>query len=345
MKPLARRLPVLALALYAAISPVRICAAQAAAPSDPITAALAERIAGKVPLDDVRVEVQWTTGAIPVEAKVFGNGVAIWDRKLQFRLSKPQVISVLEPLHKARFGAMPERFGGSKTAPGRAPLRLVGSITVSVGPLRKLVVQVDRGDQSKEFAALATEILGICREPGKKGLGATSLSDALRKLASGQLAPEAFEALLQRRTSRSEPGSPQDAWVLRLEGRSVTNREMPQGKTPKAPTSLTLSPEEFETLIALLISNDLPSIPKNVYTAQYTDLRVEVLDQSQSIVGRRFAGQNSEEENPRRQQFDRIYEGFRDLRERTENEGIRQKEALPRAAPAPRPTSPSPAAP
>lgn len=348
MKPLTRWMPALALALLGASSPANASAPPTpppSAPTDPITAALAATIAGKAPLDGVRVEVKWNNEAVPVEVRVFGTGVAIWDGRLQFRLAKPQVLSILETLQKARFGSMPDRFGGSKAPPGRAPLRLVGSIAVRVGMLQKLVAQVDRGDQSKEFAELANEILGICRGPGLKGDGAASLPDALRKLAAGQLAPETLEALVQRRTSRSEPGSPQDTWLLRLEGRTATSREMPQGKAPEDSRSLTLSAGEFEALIALLISNDVSSIPKNVYTAQYTDLRVEILNQMQSIVGRKFAGKDGEQESPRRQQFDRIYEAFRDLHERVEKEGIRHQVKPSPPAPTPAPTSPSPAAP
>src|SRR5262245_3194445 len=58
---------------------------------DPLSKPLTERIDGKKPLGDVRVDVDWVRDAAPVNARIYGDGAGIWQRRLQFALTKGEV--------------------------------------------------------------------------------------------------------------------------------------------------------------------------------------------------------------------------------------------------------------
>src|SRR5262245_9316558 len=79
--------------------------------SDPLNKLLSERIAGKKSLDDVRIDVAWPRPTTPTSARIYGNGVGIWDHKLQFTLPRKDVVAALKVLRDARLGAMPGFFG------------------------------------------------------------------------------------------------------------------------------------------------------------------------------------------------------------------------------------------
>lgn len=93
-------------------------------PSSPdrIRHVLDQRIEGKASLDDVRVDVFWSRDGKVTRTKVFGNGIGIWQGRLQFGISRSQVLAILRALQKSRFGSMPDRLGRTKPGkPTRAP--------------------------------------------------------------------------------------------------------------------------------------------------------------------------------------------------------------------------------
>ena len=166
--------------------------------ADPLSKPLAERIAGKRPLDDVRIDVDWVRGSAPVHARIYGDGAAIWQRRVQFSLTRDQVIAILKLLRDARFGAMEGTFGADMEGETESPLRLRGRIVLRLGSQVKRVAQFVDGDQSPELAALADKILSICEGPAARGKGTTSLSAGLRSLAANELFPETLSVALQR---------------------------------------------------------------------------------------------------------------------------------------------------
>lgn len=315
----------LALLVAAALTFVAPCPAQDAdkdakpAP-DRMTAALDARIAGKVSLDDVRIDAFWSQNGKGSSIRIYGNGVAICDERLQFTVKKSDVIALLTLLRKAHFGAMPEHYGEGEEDEEHEGPRLKGRVSVRAGHLFKSVLQLVDGEQSAEFEALALKILATCQGAAQNGTGAASIADGLEKLTSGSLAPESLEIRFQRRVKASAT-NPGDAWILELEGRRVTDSRMPPGKMPPPARRLTLSEAEFQALTKLLVETDAGKIPINVYAPEYTDLTITLLGRTRFISGRKFLNMTSETHGERQKAFDRIDEAMGALHDRVEKEG------------------------
>lgn len=287
---------------------------------DRIGPELRKRIRGQAKLDDVRVEVIWPLGGASTSARVYGNGVGIWNRRRQFRMSRAQVLSMLETLRKAHFGSMPNRFGESEEDERNEGPRLKGRIAVRAGWVSKTVIQLYDGEQSGEFASLAERLLAICERPSQKGVEAASLNDGSNKLASGELAPETLQVTVQRRFAKPDTEAGEAGWILQLEGRRVLAEVLPAGKTILPNRLLVLSDAEFRELARLLAGRP-GDIPINVYAPEYTDIQVAVLRWSRSISGRRFLNLTPETHGEKQRSFDRLYETFRALHERARKDG------------------------
>jgi hypothetical protein len=236
-------------------------------------------------------------------------------------MSRGQVIAMLETLRKARFGSMPDRFGESEEDERNEGPRLKGRIAVRAGSVSKTVIQLVDGEQSAEFASLAERLLRICEGPARKGVEAASLNDGLKKLASGELAPEALQVTVQRRFAKPDTEAGVAGWILQLEGRRVLAEVLPTGKTILPHTLLVLSDAEFHELARLLADNRAGEIPINVYAPEYTDLQLAVLQWSRAISGRRFLNLTPETHGEKQRSFDRLYEAFRALYERARKDG------------------------
>ena len=280
---------------------------------DALARPLSERVSGKQKLGDVELDLLWGKQ----NARVYGAGVGICDNTYQIPVSRADVVALLEAVKAARFGAMPDRFGGEeeeeKERHGGDIPQLLGRLEVRLGPVSKTVAQMQGGDQSPELGNLATRILKTCDGAPKRGVGASSLADGLSKLASGKLSPHAFEGLVQRRERRSGSADAPENWILRLEGQDAVGRRMPGGRAPDAPKKLILSDKEFQNLVALLSTNDVGALPASVYSAEYTDLRVRVLNHERVVSGRRFGGGKTEGVGAPHPTFDRIYDGMHKL--------------------------------
>ena len=259
--------------------------------------ALEKRIRGRASLDDVRVEVSWPLESGLSSARVYGNGVGIWDRKVQFRLSKAQVVSILKTLQKERFASMPERFGEveeeeEKKDKNEGP-RLKGRIEVRVGPIAKTVSQMMDGEQSEELESLAKRLLAICEGPARTGVGAASLADGLQKVVARVLAPETLQVTVQRRPDAPTGGTPGGRWILRLEGRRVLDEFFPGGQPPLSRKVLVLSEADFQSLVKQLADHHPDTIPINVFAPEYIDIHLAIFRWSRSLSARStlaFAG-------------------------------------------------------
>jgi hypothetical protein len=296
---------------------------------DPLSGLLSERISGKRSIDDVRIDVSWPRGAKPTSARIYGNGIGIWDRRLQFTLPRRDVVSALQVLRDARFGAMPGSFGSdAEGEEGEEPVRLQGRIDLRIGGLTKRVAQYVDGEQSPELAAAAQKLLAICAEPGAKGKGAANLEEGLRLVAEKRLAPEVLSVVLNRRAARGDAKA--EGWILRVDGRRVRNREMPAGQPPPLPRRLVLSEPDFLDLVRTLSAEQVASLPTNLYAPAYTDLRVELLDHSRDVAARQFLNVTAETHGAKQKAFDRILEKLGALHEKAQRDGVPLEE---RAAP------------
>ena len=310
--------------------------ATASAASNDFDAALDRHLKDNADLGDVRIDVYWSNGATISQARVFGRGIGVWNRTVQCPLSRADILSLLRAFKEARFGDFPDHFGEDEEAEeGRDDIvRLRGRVVVTLGSVTKRVSQVSEGEQSKELAALAKQTLDLCERSSLSGLRASSLADGVNLLATGTLAPETFSLMLQRRADRSRPGGTSDGWILRVEGRKVTDQLLLSGR-PSAPArQLTLSDGDFRALVKSLGEAGAGNFPQNLMADQYTDLRLEVLNYKKTVAARSYGSTTPRAAGAQQQAFDRLIQSLSVLHGRTEREG--QVVASPKTVTAPK---------
>jgi hypothetical protein len=318
----ARRRPA-TLALFAALSGLLPCLLSAQdrrdsesreAESEPrvnVSKPFAEVLENKRPLDSVYIEVSWRRGEDMASAQVYGNGTGIWNHKAQFRLTSAEIRELLESFQKASFLSMPSRLGEETDM-----LKLQGKVVLTIGRETQAVHQLAFGDQSEELAALGTEILKLAEAKGRDGVSVSDLSDGLKKIKSGKLAPETLQLVAVRRKDQrgdADPNEPADGWLLRVAGRRVETQLFRQSGGYDAARATTLTEAEFKALLRNLLRADLTELPGNLYAEQYTDLRVEVLDRVRDVAARRYSDITPKTHGGEQKNFDRLYSALRQL--------------------------------
>lgn len=312
-------------------------AAKAPADTDPLDAALEKRVAGQASLDDVEIDASWNLEKGHRSVRIWGSGLGVWEKTVQLRLSRKQVLSVLEMLLDARVGRIPQPGAKPSVPLANAPLQLRGELTVVAGDVRFHRQQVTRGEQSEPLAALVTRILEFSEKAAADGIRASDLRDGLAKVADGTLAPQTFSAAVRRQaTASTDPGG--ESFLLRMEGRRVIDRLLPRGQPPQSARELTLSDAEFRKLVLRIREDDPESLPRNAYAPVYTDITVAVLGHDRNVPARAYLDVTAETHGEKQKAFDRLYGLFRELHERVQKEGTPVKEAaagpgaVPRAA-------------
>ena len=284
-----------------------------------------KRVAGKASLDDVEIDASWQLESGPNRSvRIWGSGLGIWEKTVQFRLSREQVVSVLKMLLDAKVGTIPQP-GAKPPAPvAKAPIQLRGELTVVAGDVRFHRQQVTKGEQSEALAALVTRILEFSEKAAADGMRASNLQDGLAKVADGTLAPQTFSAVVRRAGDREhEPGG--ESFLLRMEGRRVTDRLMPKGQLPPPARELTLSDADFRKLVLRLREDDPESLARNTYAPVYTDVTVAVLGHDKNVPARAYLDVTAETHGEKQKAFDRMYALFRELHERVQKEGTPAK--------------------
>jgi hypothetical protein len=216
--------------------------------------------------------------------EVFPSGVAIINRASQVALAGETRAAVLEILAAHRFASLAERYGGRPEAQ-HGPLRVSCRVALEIGGLAKSSVQFADGEQSAALAAVAAALLDRVAPLAKDGVTAADLAEGLAKLASGALAPEAFELRFVRLPADGTggPGS-----VLRVAGREVTKRAYEPGREIGAPESRDLERERFAALASALVEARPAELPVNLWSDEYLELEIGVLQHRRTILARRF---------------------------------------------------------
>lgn len=247
--------------------------------------------------NDFRVRVEWSRAGRMVSAELYGNGAGIWNDERAFRVAPAEIGATAKAISDARFAAMPERFGEGESD----FLTMRGKVSVAVGDAAKTVVQIDRGAQSDALAGLAAGILARAEAGGRAGVGAESLDDGLRKIASGGLPAEALRVSVQQ---RGDAG-----FLLQIRGGDAIARRFAAKSGFGAPRRLRVNVRD--------LAKELQEIAllQNGYAPEYTELRVEVLGRVEERLarpesaGRRDAG------------FGRAVEALRAIAARTLTDG------------------------
>lgn len=264
---------------------------------------------------------------------VYGDGTGIWDSQRQFKIAPDQMESLLQSLDQAKFAAMAEVYGGpehkeTEAPPKKPPQQFVVQVTcrmeLDLAAHSKQVFQRAKGKQNKEFRKLAEGFFQLCEPLAKQGVGASSLSDGLNKLARKKLSPHSWQLMIHRQPSERSAVQGHLGFLLRIAGDTVTSQSYDPASGYTDPLRLKLSESEFEALAKRLAELDPGRLPANLYASDYTDLNIRLLNQRVAVQARQFSGMNASTHGERQKSFDGIYEVLRQLHLRVINEGKRE---------------------
>jgi len=290
MKPVA---PILvATALLVAAQPAHAAAGKTTKPEanrpSKIAVALEMAIDHPERFPDLRIEVEGFLDAGARSLTVYGRGFGVWNRARQIKLSGKQVRKCLKILKKSGFLSMPERIVGSKP-PGEVT-QLLRSVTLVIGEHRHKVEQDNKAPESQPFREMVAAIVAVCRPSAEKGVTATDLTDGLRKIADGALAPELLEISANAPELRSLPDQAGQGWLVQLRHGALAFTPHSLANGYGAPTRRALTESAVRDLARLLIREKVSSWPGNLNLPGYLQLSVRVLDRHVDIMARRFAG-------------------------------------------------------
>jgi hypothetical protein len=225
-----------------------------------------------------------------------GDGILFWNEERQVHMPAATVSQAVAALETARFASMPDSFGtGKRWLRHRVRVRTTGG--------SKEVYQVIKGERSAELEALVNRLFEITQPAPDAGVAVTSLADGLRKIASGELEPRALSLVLDRRTG---PGAAASGWLARVQESQLSRAPIVSGRHG-APATAALPPETLRGLAAALADQDLVSLPANVYSIDYTHLKVEILRWSKDVEARQYAGMTPRTHGAAQERYDRLY--------------------------------------
>ena len=264
-------------------------------------------------------------------AEVYGSGVGIWESRRQFTLSSDKISELLQALDKLDFTNLDDVYGGRNKPISKAPkadtedtggaIQVICRVVLSLDGHKKQVAQLGRGEQFEEFKELAKNLLNICEKSSHSGVTASDLSDGLKKISRGDLAPETFHVTLHRKPDDTDLALGSEGFLLRLSGPRVITRGYDDSAQFLDSRALTLSAAEMTQLASELTGLGIDQMPANLYATNYTDLNVGVLHHKKSVQARQFADMTATTHGERQQSFDLLYSTLEQLHTRVMSEG------------------------
>jgi hypothetical protein len=252
-------------------------------------------------LRDLRLQAERHTQGESGNFVVYGDGVGIWNDRVQFRVDEESLKRVLEALDAAHFQDMPAAFGSGKKW-------LVRRVSLKSGGKAKQVVQILEGEQSAELKALTDIIFDVLEPLAVNGKTAANLDDGLTRIASGELAPETFHLLIHFKPK--SPTAARPGFLFQLQDGAATLQ--PYGNSGYGDgVTVPLAPERLKELTSILTSADVEKLPANLYAEEYSEVVVEVLNHRKSLLARQFAGLKPETHGEKQRRFDRLFESLR----------------------------------
>ncbi len=210
---------------------------------------------------------------------VFSEGFGFWQNETQFPLPTTALDTITGALADARFQSMPDVLGDGKR-------RLRGRVSVVSPSLNKEVIQLLTGEQSQAFDRLTAAIADACEPLASDGIRPKDLADGLSKVASGELAPAALGLVVQRQPELAHPQG--SGWLLNVEYGAGTLQESVDRRRSE-PRRLALSPESVRRLALQLRDSGIAAWPVNLYSTEYVQIIVSVLQWRHVVEARAFA--------------------------------------------------------
>ena len=233
--------------------------------------------------------------------RLYGRGISIWDQRRQ-KVTEPEALQAIQAtLLSSEFWNWEPVYGGE----ARAAVRIRCQVQVDLGSVSKRVSQREKGQQFGPLRELAFKILELASS-SEPGVGAEDLGDGLAKLSSGTLAPEALQLLFHERRGPVGSGT---GTILRVAGRRLVVEQY-EGATRRE-TRSELADGEFLRLASALERASADSMPPNLYSDVYVDLRLEILDQKKVIQARQFAGLTPTTHGASQERLDELLEFLR----------------------------------
>ena len=293
--------------------------------------AIDEAVARRNEIEDLWIfaECQGDAGLDSLE--IFGNGVGIWNNRRQFEISGDQIGQLLEAFQEFGFAALAPIIGGP-IDPSEKPetagesgsngaIQITCRVAIELEGHSKQVAQRKKGEQSAELKSLAEELFRICEEPARSGVSAESLRDGLEKISNGDLVPETFRLILNRKPELRDMADESSGFLLRLDGLTAKASTFTRGEGYGGARVLELDAKELRELTGALAALDPAGLPINLYASEYTDLTVEVMRFRKNVQARQFAGVTPTTHGKSQETFDRLFEILEDLYQRVIDRG------------------------
>lgn len=266
---------------------------------------------------ELRVDCRREGGKLDA-VTVWGSGTAIWNRRRQFEVDREVVRGLLDLLRTNRFAALESVYGDQTEEEG--PMWAVCRVGLHLDEVSKEVTQLLKGRQSDELLRIGRAVLDRLEPLASGGVTAESLTDGLRKIGSGELAPEALSVIFQRKPEYSVAGD--EGFLLRIEGRDLEVLPTRVGEGFGAARTLTLTAGDLAGLAERLTSGSLAELPVNLWADHtVTDLTLIVLDQERRVQARPFTGMDASTHGAAQKTFDAVAEALTALAERGLAEG------------------------
>ena len=274
---------------------------------------LGDLLHGNLPLDQAKIEVACWKESEFRSAKVFGRGIGIWNRSGQFSLTSDQVRHLLKMIHDSDFAT--EQSESVEVGGPRTPfaIKVLCDLTLSISGSNYGEKQLDREKEKPKLTALANMILDFCEQPAQSSIRAASLGEGLDQIRKGRLAPETLSLLFHRKPPLGVSGGSREGVLLQLAGRELQVQSFVPGEGYSSPLVRRLNHAEVLELVSYLIETRAHEFPPNLYSTDYTDLTVSVLNWERKVQAQRFSGMTRDTHGDRQVQFERLVEFLKAL--------------------------------
>lgn len=243
--------------------------------------------------------------------ELFPGGAAIWNRRSQITLPPSAQSLLLTTLVEQGFPALEESYGGQQQ-PGKsaAPVKIACRIHIEIQQMEKSTVQLAGGEQSATLLNLAAGLLDQAEEFVDSAVTPVSLQDALDKLHDGILSPKVFRLRFLELPVKGgeEPGT-----ILRLAGGDLSIQAYSPGKLMAEPIVKTLGDSQIMRLITVMRSEELSSLPVNLWSDVTLELEVEVMKHKKVLLARRFSRLEDVTDERAQQRFEKLMLAIREL--------------------------------